>query len=102
MNVAIYKTICCALNIDFETQQALFINIYLFYKQNFILNDRRIFVKKIEEKLSRVVPILCIVTSILVMLHVLNYIDNLWLVCTMSALTFSVSVLNLILRIKDK
>lgn len=58
--------------------------------------------KKNRKILSYAVPILCIVTSILVMLYLFHYIGNVWVVFVMSTITFVVSGLNFLMIIKDR
>ncbi len=58
--------------------------------------------EKFKKAITRAVPILCIITSILVMLYLFHYIDNMVVVFVMSALTFIVSALNLLVIIISK
>ena len=47
------------------------------------------------------VPVLCITTSVLVMLYLFEYISNVWIVYVVSAFAFVVSVLNLLIIKKN-
>ena len=58
--------------------------------------------EKIKKIISWAVPILCITTSILVMLYLFHYINNIVLVFIMSVLAFVVSALNLLIIKKDR
>lgn len=58
--------------------------------------------EKIKKMISWAVPILCIATSVLVILYLLQCISNVWVVFIMPVLTFIVSVLNLIIIIKSR
>ncbi len=58
--------------------------------------------EKFKKAITGAVPILCITTSILVMLYLFHYIDNVAVVFVMSVLTFIVSALNLLVIIISK
>ena len=58
--------------------------------------------EKLKKIISWAVPVLCIVTSIMVMLYLFHYISNVWFVFVMAMLAFIVSALNLLIVIKNR
>lgn len=57
--------------------------------------------EKLRKIISWAVPILCITTSVLVMLYLFEYISNVYIVFVMSVFTFIISALNLLIINKN-
>lgn len=58
--------------------------------------------EKLKKIISWAVPILCITTSVLVMLYLFEGIGNVYIVFIMSAFAFVISALNLLIIKKDR
>ncbi len=57
---------------------------------------------RMRKILLGVASMLCITTSILVMLYLFHYISNVWVVFAMCVITFIVSGLNLLVIMKNR
>lgn len=57
--------------------------------------------KKFKMILSNLVPVLCFGTSLLIILQMFNVINKTWLVFVICSLTFIVSLLNLVFKIRE-
>lgn len=57
--------------------------------------------KKIRKFLSWAVTVLCITTSVLIILYLFHYFDNVMILFVMSLVTFVVSVFNFLMNIKN-